>query len=140
LPKVEAGGKNSRGHMVDIPRIIFSTQRRDWVKEPFMDGRELGDIMAETIDEITIQYEEEGLVVVEELDKVVLNRGAWTTILFRYRERDRKTGDFGPPKAGLRRYQKTKGLFRKRDAINLSPDAARQLIATLGEWFVEEDG
>ena len=91
--------------------------------------------MAETIDEITIAYEEDGLLVVEELDKKVLNRGAWTSILFRYRERDRKTGEFGPPKAGLRRYQKTKGVFRKRDAINLSPEAARILIDTLNEWF-----
>ena len=46
--------------------------------------------MAETIDEITIEWAEEGVVVIEELEKVVLNRGAWTTILFRYRERDKK--------------------------------------------------
>lgn len=91
--------------------------------------------MAETIDEITIGYEEEGVVVVEELEKIVLNRGAWTTVLFRYRERDRKTGEFGPPKAGLRRYQKFKGVFRKRDAINLSADTARKLYDTLPEWF-----
>jgi hypothetical protein len=91
--------------------------------------------MAETIDELTINYEEDGILVVEELEKVVLNRGAWTTILYRYRERDRKTGEFGAPKAGLRRYQKTKGVFRKRDAINLSPDAARTLVNTLSGWF-----
>ena len=91
--------------------------------------------MAETIDEITINYEEDGMLVVEELEKVVMNRGAWTTILFRYRERDRKTGEFGPPKAGLRRYQKTKGLFRKRDAINISPDSAKLLTKTLNQWF-----
>ena len=91
--------------------------------------------MVETIDEITMNYEEDGLLVVEELEKVVLNRGAWTTILFRYRERERKTGEFGPPKAGLRRYQKKGGLFRKRDAINLSADAARTLCQTLSAWF-----
>ncbi len=91
--------------------------------------------MAETIDEITINYEEDGILVVEELEKVVMNRGAWTTILFRYRERDRKTGEFGPPKAGLRRYQKTKGMFRKRDAVNISPDVAKLLTKTLIEWF-----
>lgn len=91
--------------------------------------------MAETIDEITITYEEDGVLVVEELDKVVLNRGGWTTVLFRYRERDRKTGEFAPAKAGFRRYQKTKGEFRKRDAINLSPDAARKICETLTEWF-----
>ena len=90
--------------------------------------------MAETIDEITINYEEDGILVVEELEKVCLNRGAWTTILFRYRERDRKTGEFGPPKAGLRRYQKTKGVFRKRDGINLSTDSGRILCEKLTEW------
>ena len=91
--------------------------------------------MAETIDEITINYEEEGIQVVEELDKVVLNRGAWTTVLFRYRERDRKTGEFGPPKAGLRRYQKWKGVFRKRDAINLSEESAKKICEILPQWF-----
>jgi hypothetical protein len=96
--------------------------------------------MAETIDEITVNYEEEGLLVVEELEKVCLNRGAWTTILFRYRERDRKTGEFGPPKAGLRRYQKTKGVFRKRDGINLSKDSARILCEKLTEWAALGDG
>lgn len=91
--------------------------------------------MAETIDEITIEWAEEGVVVIEELEKVVLNRGAWTTILFRYRERDKKTGEFGAPKAGLRRYQKTGGVFRKRDAINLSPDVAKTMCETLRKWF-----
>jgi len=97
--------------------------------------------MAETIDEITIAYEEEGVLVLEELEKVVLNRGAWTTILFRYRERDRKTGEFGLPKAGLRRYQKYNGVFRKRDSINLSKDTARVLCDVLPAWFADmEDG
>jgi hypothetical protein len=35
------GWEKNRGHMADIPRIIFSTQRRDWAKEPFMDGHML---------------------------------------------------------------------------------------------------
>jgi len=91
--------------------------------------------MAETIDEITIAYEEDGMELIEEVDKVVLNRGAWTTILFRYRERHRKTGEFGPLKAGLRRYQKYRGLFRKRDAINLSPASAKLLCEVLSNWF-----
>ena len=94
--------------------------------------------MTETIDEITMNYEEDGILVVEELDKVVLNKGAWTTILFRYRERNRQTGEFGPPKAGLRRYQKFRGVFRKRDAINLSEKSAEILLKTLSEWFEPE--
>jgi hypothetical protein len=91
--------------------------------------------MSSDIDDITIEYEEDGELVVEQLEKVVLNRGQWTTILFLYRERDRTSGEFGPPKAGLRRYQKYQGVFKKRDAINLSEKTAPALVAKLQEWF-----
>ena len=40
--------------------------------------------MAETIDEITIDYEDGDILTTKELDKVILTRGAWTTILFKY--------------------------------------------------------
>lgn len=93
--------------------------------------------MAENINDITVNYEDEGELVVEELEKVILTRGAWTSILFRYRERDRQTGEMGAPKATLRRYQKYQGVFKKRDAINLSADAARSLVATLSRWLDE---
>ena len=91
----------------------------------------------ENINDITISYEDEGEILVEELGKVILTRGAWTSILFRYRERDRQTGAMGPPKAALRRYQKHNGLFKKRDAINLSVESARTLISTLQQWLDE---
>ncbi|MFH1060950.1 MAG: hypothetical protein V1797_19985 [Pseudomonadota bacterium] len=91
--------------------------------------------MASEIDDLSIEYEEDGELVVEQLDKLVLNRGAWTTVLFLYRERDAKTGEFGPAKAGLRRYQKSKGEFRKRDAINLTEKTTPLLIDKLKEWF-----
>jgi hypothetical protein len=93
--------------------------------------------MAETAAEITVNYEEEGELLVEELDKVVLNRGAWTSILFRYRELDRQSGKMKPPKATLRRYQKFKGVYKKRDAINLSADTARTLLTSLNQWLNE---
>ena len=93
--------------------------------------------MAENINDITVNYEDEGEVLVEELDKVILTRGAWTSILFRYRERDRRSGLLGPPKATLRRYQKYLGVFKKRDAINLSAEAARNLAATLNQWLAD---
>lgn len=91
--------------------------------------------MAENINDITVTYEEDGEVLVEELEKVILNRGAWTSILFRYRERDRQSGQMGPPKATLRRYQKYQGVFKKRDAINLSADTARTLVESLNQWL-----
>ena len=91
--------------------------------------------MASDIDELTIQYEEEGQILVEELDKIILHRGAWTTILFLYREWDAKSENFGSPKAGLRRYQKTGGVFRKRDAINLTEKNIPMLLDQLKTWF-----
>ena len=42
--------------------------------------------MAETIDEITINYEEDGVLIVKELDKKALSKGAWTTIVFRFQQ------------------------------------------------------
>jgi hypothetical protein len=91
--------------------------------------------MAETIQEITVNYEEDGRVLVEELDKVVLTKGVWSTILFRYRELDQKTGGYGPAKATLRRFQKHQGVYKKRDSVNLTEISARSLIETLREWL-----
>ncbi|MBU1154754.1 MAG: hypothetical protein KKC30_07230 [Proteobacteria bacterium] len=91
--------------------------------------------MANDYDELTVQYEEDGQVLVEQLDKQVLNKGLWTTVLFLYRELDKKTGEFGAPKAGFRRYQKVGGFFKKRDAINLSDKTTPQVMEKLTEWF-----
>jgi hypothetical protein len=33
--------------------------------------------MASEIDQISINYEEDGVLIVNELDKVILSRGAW---------------------------------------------------------------
>ncbi|RJX29707.1 MAG: hypothetical protein C4525_13970 [Desulfarculus sp.] len=91
--------------------------------------------MASDYDQLTVQYEEDGQVLVEQMDKVVLNKGQWTTVLFLYRERDRGSGQFGPAKAGLRRYQKVAGQFRKRDAINFSAKTAPMVVEQLRKWF-----
>jgi cupin superfamily acireductone dioxygenase involved in methionine salvage len=88
----------------------------------------------ETVEEITIEVESEDKTV-QELDKVVLTRGVWSTILFRYREYDPKLEDFGPMKATIKRYQKHQGYYKKRDSVNLTGDSAKLLIDTLGEWL-----
>ena len=38
--------------------------------------------MSSEIDDLTVQYEEDGLVTVKELDKKVLTKGAWSTIIY----------------------------------------------------------
>lgn len=96
--------------------------------------------MSETIDDLTVEYEEDGEVLVQEVDKEVLSRGAWTTILFRYRDLDRNTGEFGPDKFTIRRYQKSRGEFRQKSKFNISSrDQARKIIEALSRWVREDE-
>ena len=62
--------------------------------------------MNETIDDLTVQFEENGQVIVNELDKVVLSKGAWTTILFRYQQWQPEKDSIGPDMYEIRRYKK----------------------------------
>lgn len=96
--------------------------------------------MAEKIEDITICYEEDGQCIVEELDKEILTKGAWTTIMFRYRQLDNKTQDFGPEKYMIRRYRKVNGQFRSQSKFNISNvKQARQIIDTLSRWVDEAE-
>lgn len=92
--------------------------------------------MAETIDELTVEYTDEGIVTTKELDKVVLSKGAWSTILFRYQDWDRKKQEYGPEKYTIRRYQKRSGEYRQQSKFNISSkDQAKQLIEALQNWI-----
>jgi len=94
--------------------------------------------MAETIEEITIHYEEEGQVLTEEIEKEVLTKGSWTTIVFKYSERNRKTGEFGLPKASIRRYKKYNGRYQLQSKFNISSaKQAKQLVEILNKWYDE---
>ncbi len=98
-------------------------------------GRE-GGRMAETIEEITIGYvEEDGTVVVRELAKEVLTRGAWTTIMFLYEELDRRTGEMKGPKVTIRRYRKQGGYYRQQSRFNISSrEQALKVAEVLQRW------
>ena len=52
--------------------------------------------MSNSVDDLTINYEEDGILVVKELDKEILSKGAWTTILFRYQNWDKTKGRIFP--------------------------------------------
>jgi hypothetical protein len=96
--------------------------------------------VAEHIDELTVRYEEDGQDLVEELDKEVLTRGAWTTILFRYREMDRTSGEYGPDKYTIRRYQKKANFYRQQSKFNISSrDQARKIVDTLNRWIEDRN-
>jgi hypothetical protein len=92
--------------------------------------------MSEKAEDLTVNYSEAGQQLVEELDKQVLSKGGWTTILFRYREWDPKREAFGDDKFTIRRYQKRGGEYRQQSKFNISSrDQARQIIETLERWL-----
>ncbi|MEA2084943.1 MAG: hypothetical protein U9O82_12060 [Thermodesulfobacteriota bacterium] len=92
--------------------------------------------MAADLNEITINYEEDSIVVVKELDKEILSRGAWTTIIFRYRQWDRKKNEYGPDRFTIRRYRKINEEYRQQSKFNISSkDQAHKIIDALKKWI-----
>jgi len=90
------------------------------------------------IDELSVELQEEGVTVVKQLDKRILTKGAWTTIMFKYQDWNAKANDYGPVKYSLRRYQKMGDVYRQRSKFNISSDdQARQIIAVLNEWLAQ---
>lgn len=96
--------------------------------------------MSETVDDLTIQYEEDGLVTVKELDKIVLTKGAWATLIYRYQDWDRAKECYGKDKYSIRRYQKRNGSYMPKSKFNISSaDQARKIIDALTQWIPEEE-
>ncbi len=92
--------------------------------------------MSAELDELTINYEEEGRLVRKELERVFLSRGAWATVLFRYQELDPKTELYRDPKAMIVRFRKVKGVYRKQTSFNFSsPKQALAIADVLRQWF-----
>lgn len=92
--------------------------------------------MTERIEDLTVTYVEDGIATTKELDKVVLSKGAWTTILFRYQDWDRAKADYGPEKYTIRRYQKRGGEYRQQSKFNISSRAqAQALVDALQAWL-----
>jgi hypothetical protein len=95
--------------------------------------------MAETVDELTYNYEDDGKLVRKELSKEVLSKGAWATLMFLYQEMDRKTSEYRPPKVSIVRYKKSGGVYRKQSSFNISSEKqGRQIIEILEKWFAED--
>jgi len=91
--------------------------------------------MSTSVDDITINYEEDGVLLVKELDKVILSKGAWTTILFRYQNFSKASGEYGKDMYTIRRYQKRQGNYIPKSKFNISSaEQARKIIGALQLW------
>ncbi|MGZ8096429.1 MAG: hypothetical protein ACXWTH_11500 [Methylosarcina sp.] len=94
--------------------------------------------MAENVEQLTVTYEDGGVETVKELDKKVLTKGAWATVMFRYQEWNRAKEEYGPDKYSIRRYQKQNGEYRQKSKFNISSkEQAKSIIETLEKWIEE---
>ena len=94
------------------------------------------DDMTSTVEELTITYEEDGIETIKELDKQVLTKGAWSTIIYRYQDWNRSKEEYGPDKYTIRRYQKRNGEYQQKSKFNISSkDQAERIIAALESWI-----
>jgi hypothetical protein len=95
--------------------------------------------MAERIEDLTVTYMEDGIATTKEIDKVILSKGSWTTILFRYQDWDRVKGEYGPDKYTIRRYQKRGGEYRQQSKFNISSRAQAQALVDALQGWLEHD-
>lgn len=92
-----------------------------------------------TVDDLTCEWEEDGELTVEMLEKHVLTKGAWATVMFKYRDK-KPDGSWSAPKARVQRYRKQRGRYSSQSKFNISSEKqARQIVQVLTEWFPEED-
>ncbi len=97
--------------------------------------------MASEVNELTVQYEEDGAIIVKELDKMILSKGAWATVIFKYQDLNRANGEYGPPRFTIRRYRKINNEYRQQSKFNISSaDQAVKIIEALQKWIDAPQG
>lgn len=88
------------------------------------------------LDELTVNYEENGELKVKELKRHVLTKGAWATLMFLFQEMDMKTKEYKPAKISVRRYKKRDGRYLAQSKFNISSEAqGKEIARIIHEWY-----
>ncbi len=97
--------------------------------------------MAQNVEELTFEYRnEEGELLRRQLDKVVLSKGAWATVMYLYQDLDRASGTYKSPKVAIVRYRKSRGVYRKQTSFNISSERqGRMIMEVLERWYATAD-
>lgn len=97
--------------------------------------------MSSTVDDLTVNYEDEDLLLVKQTGKEVLTKGAWATIMYRYNNLNKSSGEYGKDMYTIRRYQKRQGKYIPKSKFNISStDQAKKIISALEGWINEDQG
>lgn len=92
--------------------------------------------MAESLEELSYNYEDEGKLVRKEVAREVLSKGAWATVMFLYQELDRQKEQWREPKIAIVRFKKSGGVYRKQSSFNISSERqARQIVDVIEKWY-----
>jgi hypothetical protein len=93
-----------------------------------------------SVDELTVNFQDEnGVLLCKEVDKEVLTKGTWATLMFKYQDLDKATGQYKIPKYSIRRYQKRGGEYRVMSKFTISSAAqAGKICAILTRWIENE--
>lgn len=104
--------------------------------------RQIGDrSMASKAEDLTIDYEEDGVLVVKVLDKEILSKGSWATVLYRYQQWDKSKDGYGADRYSIRRYRKMDDEYRQQAKFNISSrDQALKIIDALQRWTRDGGG
>jgi hypothetical protein len=90
----------------------------------------------DSLDDLTYDYEDEGILVRKQIDRTILTKGSWATVMFLFQELDRAKGKFRPPKMAIVRFKKSKGSYRKQSSFNISNEKqARQITEVFEGWY-----
>lgn len=96
--------------------------------------------MSSTVDDLTVNYEDDGVLVVKQTGKEVLSKGAWATVMYRYNNLNKSSGEYGKDMYTIRRYQKRNGEYIPKSKFNISSaDQAKKIIAALEGWIAEKE-
>ena len=94
--------------------------------------------MASDVEDLTVDYTDGDIQTVKQLDKQILTRGAWATVIFRYQDWDRRKEEYGLERYTIRRYQKRNGEYQQKSKFNISSrDQAVKVISALQTWVKE---
>ena len=98
--------------------------------------------MASDVNDLTIDHEEDGRLVRKVFDKRILSKGAWATVMFRYSDMNKQTGEYRELKVKICRYKKVNGEYgRPQSSFNVSSAAqAWQIADILQEWYPRSEG
>jgi hypothetical protein len=97
--------------------------------------------MASKAEDLTIDYEEDGVQVIKELDKVILSKGAWATVLFRYQQWDKSKDGYSNDRYSIRRYRKKDDEYRQQKKFDISSrDQALKIVEALLKWTADGAG